>query len=206
LDGGSEYSAKKSKGDGDLGSMTTVFVNANGSDATAPDKSLKRSRPPTSHQIALEQYRRGKVDAILKAGLKQKRAEMDAKRAKQNPLIRAMQRVSSLPEDYDSEEEALKLGLGRGLAARLHAIKLAGYVQGEDEVPDYGAEAAELARVFRRLKRRLEKKDARDRAEAESKKRQAGEEDGVEVEVEEREQPAKRRKVREEEADIEEEG
>lgn len=146
------------KGGHELNAMTTVFVNANGSESVGvAEKANKRSRPPTSHQIALENFRKKRVNHILDRGLRTSRAKSDRKRQREGAVARAWKRIRTLAPGYDSEEEAAATGASRIVAARISNVALAGYRQNAWEKPDFGAEAAALSVAFQRVQRRLER-------------------------------------------------
>ena len=180
------------KGGHELNSMTTVFVPVNGADSVgAAAPTSKRSRPLTSHQIALEKFRKDRVNHILDRGLRKDRERADRKRKKEGSGARAWKRIRNLPDRYDSEEEASTTGAGRVGAAHIGGVGITGFRQNEWEDMDYGAEAAMMAVAFRRMRRRLERHEdgdaavnmARNRMKARAKRHR--ERDGVDEEVEE---------------------
>lgn len=103
----------------------------------------RRPRPPTQHQIALEKYRRSKIDRLLAEQKAVVYAQMRAKREAEDPIMRAARRIAALPDDYDSESEN-SWGKG-GLVPNL----------GEEE--DYGEEANFWMRVLQRAMRRTQR-------------------------------------------------
>jgi Ino eighty subunit 1 len=131
--------------------LTTVFVPVNG--GGEPTTNSKRSRPPTSHQIALENFRKQRVNHIIDRGLRKERERANKRRKRENPIVRAWKRIRSLPDGYDSEEEAHMTGAGRPGAAQM-GVALGGFGQAPGESDDYGAEAAEIAYMIGRFRRR----------------------------------------------------
>ncbi|KAF2435133.1 hypothetical protein EJ08DRAFT_693024 [Tothia fuscella] len=69
----------------------------------------KRSRPLTSHQVAVERYRKERVDFILEKGIIEAHYESKRKRSNEGALIRTWRRMKALPDGFDSEEEDINL-------------------------------------------------------------------------------------------------
>ncbi|KAF2666055.1 hypothetical protein BT63DRAFT_481864 [Microthyrium microscopicum] len=120
----------------------------------------KRSRPPTSHQLALENFRKQRVTHILDRGLRADRIRASRRLARSpgSAAARAWKRLRKLPDGWDSDEEAHMTGAGRAGAAGL-GVSLAGFKQLAYEMPDYGAEHAQIARAFARVRRRLDRQE-----------------------------------------------
>lgn len=131
--------------------LTTVFVPVNGVEPSAN----KRARPPTSHQLALENFRKQRVNHIIDRGLKKVRAKATRKRKAENPVVRAWKRIRTLDATYDSEEEANTTGAGRAGAART-GIAFGGFGRKPGKADDYGEEAAEIGYMFGRFRRRID--------------------------------------------------
>ena len=103
----------------------------------------RRARPETSHQKAVNNNRKARVENLLHKKLT--REQDDIRRANRSRSVtfghRAMQRIASLPDDYDTEDEN---SFGPG-----------GLVPGPDEEDDFGAEALKWKKVLDRATRRL---------------------------------------------------
>lgn len=69
------------------------------------DPAHKRTRPLTQHQLAVEQYRRRRVDVILDRGLRLEYKAAAKRRRKTNPFMRAWIRCKGMADGYDTEEE-----------------------------------------------------------------------------------------------------
>ncbi|KAL5401356.1 hypothetical protein PMIN03_011585 [Paraphaeosphaeria minitans] len=137
------------------------YLPLNGSDPTH-----KRTRPLTQHQLAVEQYRRRRVDVILDRGIRKEYKLAAQRRRTQAPLLRAWVRCKGIKDGYDSEEEANGSYQQDGdvVNSRVEPPLLAGLVPidygGEEN--DYGEEcyhrAKMLSRVMRRTRRWEENK------------------------------------------------
>ena len=105
----------------------------------------RRPRPLTQHQLAVEAHRRSRVEYILGRKKQALFSEFEARRESQDWLTRAAKRIEELPTGYDSEDED-SWGMG-GLVPN----------PGGSEEEDYGEEAEMWVRVFRRVRRRLDR-------------------------------------------------
>lgn len=118
--------------------------------------SMRRSRPLTAHQLAVERNRNQRVDYILSRGLRKKHHEARKARKQEGAFIRAMLRTKATAnhfEDSEGEEYMLRNPApfkGRGFG---------GLVQLEDEEDDFGEEMSSYAAAFRRMGRRLARWD-----------------------------------------------
>jgi Ino eighty subunit 1 len=128
------------------------YAILNGDESQGP--SSKRSRPPTTHQMALEQYRKDRVNHILDRGLRDIYIQSAKQRRTQTGISLAARRINRIPLNYDSEEEAHMTAAGRVGAAKMGVV-MGGYRQGEYESEDFGEEMTAVAQAFRRLRRRL---------------------------------------------------
>ena len=112
--------------------------------ATPPTIShSRRARPETSHQKAVNNNRKARVENLLHKKLTREQDQI--RRANRSRSVtfghRAMQRIAALPADYDTEDED---SFGPG-----------GLVPGPDEEDDFGAEALKRKKVLDRAVRRL---------------------------------------------------
>ncbi|QDS72833.1 hypothetical protein FKW77_006915 [Venturia effusa] len=129
----------------------------------------KRHRPLTSHQLAVEKYRRERVEFSLDQGLRKQHAVAKRKRTKESSMMRTWNRCANLPDNYDSEEERMAVlngaeGLNGGMSqqgregvAADALLMMAGLRNTPWEQNDYGEEAAYLASGMRKLRRRTDR-------------------------------------------------
>jgi len=123
------------------------------------DPSLRRTnRPLTAHQLAVERYRKQKVEHILAVSLLKSHASSSKKRKREGPFIRAWRRMRSIEggmASWDSEEEGGTDENGYGVenSFTLPGGQM-GLVAGVGESDDWGEEATLHATTFRRLLRR----------------------------------------------------
>ena len=126
----------------------------------------KKSRPLTAHQIALERYRKERVDYILDRRLKKLHLKSCARRQRDGAFIRAWRRCAATTYPYDSEEEYTSadhfhdlcnnIPISEGLSAP------AGFACSSQYLPDgddKGEEAFALAQSLRKAGRRLDRWD-----------------------------------------------
>lgn len=126
------------------------------------DPSHKRTRPLTQHQLAVEQYRRRRVDVILDRGIRIEYAAAAKRRRKANPFIRSWIRCKGMADGYDTDEEShaqyaqlsdYELGTKTPppMPSGLVPLDFGG------EVNDHGEEAYYRAKMLSRVLRRLER-------------------------------------------------
>lgn len=117
----------------------------------------RKPRPPTAHQLAVEQNRSQRVDHILDRGLRKEHHQARKLRRREGAIIRAKHRLDTMPdplvdsdgEDYRAVYDKEKNGdtfRGRGLG---------GLCQLSTEDDDFGEEIASYAAALRRISRRL---------------------------------------------------
>ncbi|KAL1304688.1 hypothetical protein AAFC00_003641 [Neodothiora populina] len=70
-------------------------------------QSSKRSRPLTSHQQAVSDHRRTRVNSILDLGHRTRLRDAKKKRYEEGPIVQAWKRIKMLPDGWDSEEDSL---------------------------------------------------------------------------------------------------
>ncbi|PVI01362.1 hypothetical protein DM02DRAFT_727986 [Periconia macrospinosa] len=70
------------------------------------DPSHKRTRPLTQHQLAVEQYRRRRVDVILDRVIREEWKKAAKRRKKQSSFLRAWIRCKGMQDGYDTDEES----------------------------------------------------------------------------------------------------
>ena len=117
---------------------------------------MRRSRPLTAHQLAVERNRNQRVDYILSRGIRKKHHQARKLRKQEGAFFRALQRTEKLVNPFeDSEDE-------QGLERDAHVFRERGYgglVQLELEEDDFGEEMSAYAAAFRRIGRRLDRWD-----------------------------------------------
>jgi Ino eighty subunit 1 len=118
----------------------------------------KRSRPLTSHQLAVERYRKERVDFIIDRGIRTSHVQAKRKRVKEGSVLRAWRRSKALPDGWDSEEEDLSesVPVREGVAARA-LLMMSSLRPTQWEQGDWGEEASSLASGMRRVRRRTER-------------------------------------------------
>jgi Ino eighty subunit 1 len=143
----------------------------------------KRHRGVTQHQSAVMTHRKQQIDYTLDRRIRKAQIVCRNARESGSALIRAWKRIRTLPIDYDSEEEAIKVrkardradktdddwrgGVHRGRENddfldnvdlwRRPRVLLAGFVKLPGEPSDVGEEVRSLAKSFRRASRRLQR-------------------------------------------------
>ena len=132
----------------------------------------KKSRPLTAHQVALERYRKERVDYILDRRLKHHYIKFRARRKHDGAIIYTWRRCAAAPDCYDSEDDALiasqTLGQGQnsyqnGLISESVSLPT-GYARSSSyhwDRDDIGEEAFSMAQTLRRAGRRLDRWDGR---------------------------------------------
>jgi len=95
----------------------TSLGNTNNSQSTN-SKSSKIQRPLTSHQIAISEYRRNRINRVLERAIQKGQVDAYDARSEESSVLRAWKRIKSLPSGYDSEEESI-----RGTTAQVNSEK-----------------------------------------------------------------------------------
>jgi Ino eighty subunit 1 len=118
--------------------------------------SMRRSRPLTAHQLAVERNRNQRVDYILSRGLRKKHHHSRKGRKQEGAFVKAMRRTNSAADPLeDSEGEEY---LPRH-PAPFREKGFGGLVQLDSEEDDFGEEMSAYAAAFRRMGRRLARWD-----------------------------------------------
>lgn len=128
------------------------------------DPSHKRTRPLTQHQLAVEQYRRRRVEVILDRGLRVEYKRAAKRRRKEGSFVRAWIRCKGMQDGYDTDEESNTQALHQQdievgtktpppIPAGLIPIDFGG------EIDDHGEEAYYRAKLLNRALRRMERWD-----------------------------------------------
>lgn len=133
------------------------YLPLNGSDPTH-----KRTRPLTQHQLAVEQYRRRRVEVILDRGIRVEYKLSAKRRRAQSSFLRSWIRCKGMQDGYDTDEESniqalhqqdIEVGTKTPppIPAGLVPIDYGG------EIDDHGEEAYYRAKMYNRALRRMER-------------------------------------------------
>ncbi|EHL03310.1 putative Ino eighty subunit 1 [Glarea lozoyensis 74030] len=120
---------------------------------------MRRSRPLTAHQLAVERNRNQRVDYILSRGLRKQHHQARKNRKREGAFFRALLRSNLMPHPYDDSEG--EESLARESAAPFRERGFGGLVQLEAEPDDFGEEMAAYSAAFRRAGRRLDRWESR---------------------------------------------
>lgn len=129
------------------------------------DPSHKRTRPLTQHQLAVEQYRRRRVDVILDRGVRIEYKAATKRRKTSNTFMRSWIRCKGIADGYDTDEECLSQSSaypGQGeidSGTKTPPAMPAGLVPLDfgGEVNDHGEESYYRAKMLGRALRRLDR-------------------------------------------------
>ncbi|KAM3075624.1 hypothetical protein ACMFMG_007760 [Clarireedia jacksonii] len=118
---------------------------------------LRRPRPLTAHQLAVERNRNQRVDYILSRGIRKKHHWARKQRKQEGAFIRAKNRIEKMANPFsDSEDDSY-----RGNPYPFRDRGFGGLVQLESEEDDFGEEMSAYAAAFRRAGRRLDRWEGR---------------------------------------------
>ncbi|KAF2015966.1 hypothetical protein BU24DRAFT_492146 [Aaosphaeria arxii CBS 175.79] len=128
------------------------------------DPSHKRSRPLTQHQLAVEQYRRRRVEVILDRKIRVEYKRAEKRRRKEGALMRAWIRCKGMSPGYDTDDEDNILAIQKQdaeLGTKTPPPMFAGLVPIDysGEVNDHGEESYYRSKMYTRALRRLERWD-----------------------------------------------
>lgn len=125
------------------------------------DPSHKRTRPLTQHQLAVEQYRRRRVEVILDRVIRKEYKVAAVRRRKQSSFLRAWIRCKGMQDGYDTDEESNTQALHQDvdLGTKTPPPIPAGLVPINygDEVDDKGEEAYYRHKMLTRALRRMDR-------------------------------------------------
>jgi Ino eighty subunit 1 len=126
------------------------------------DPSHKRTRPLTQHQLAVEQYRRRRVDVILDRGIRIEYAAAARRRRTSNTFMRSWIRCKGMADGYDTDEESHAQAMYQEhieVGTKTPPPMPAGLVPLDfgEEVNDHGEESYYRAKMLSRAIRRLER-------------------------------------------------
>ncbi|KAF2098502.1 hypothetical protein NA57DRAFT_39625 [Rhizodiscina lignyota] len=131
------------------------------------EPSHKRTRPLTAHQIAVEQFRKKRVEYLLHKKLESKHKSARSRRTREGAMARTWKQVRMLPDGFDSEEE-LHISLVQRQEGMTNAIPYRGFAgfrlvegipvyQDFDKVDDSGEQVHTYRQAFSRMRRRLDR-------------------------------------------------
>jgi Ino eighty subunit 1 len=119
----------------------------------------RKPRPPTAHQIAVENNRNQRVDYILSRGLRREHHKARKIRKQEGSIIRAKHRLDEMMDPLmDSDEEDYRYPVDKN-PAPFRSKGLGGLCQLNGEEEDFGEEFASYAASLRRVSRRLARWD-----------------------------------------------
>jgi Ino eighty subunit 1 len=126
------------------------------------DPSHKRTRPLTQHQLAVEQYRRRRVDVILDRGIRIEYKTAAKRRRHTNTFMRAWIRCKGMADGYDTDEEShaqAQYQQDIEMGTKTPPPMPAGLVPLDfgEEVNDHGEESYYRAKMLGRALRRLQR-------------------------------------------------
>jgi Ino eighty subunit 1 len=139
------------------GSLKHQIIEGSSPVAHQGETIMRRSRPLTAHQLAVERNRNQRVDYILSRGLRKKHHHARKQRKQEGAFWRALQRTKQMADPFDDSE-----GDGDLVNAPLpfRARGFGGLVQLDAEEDDFGEEMSAYAAAFRRIGRRLDRWDS----------------------------------------------
>ncbi|KAF1941415.1 hypothetical protein EJ02DRAFT_404687 [Clathrospora elynae] len=126
------------------------------------DPSHKRTRPLTQHQLAVEQYRRRRVDVILNRGIRLEYSAAAKRRRKANAFMRSWIRCKGMAEGYDTDEETHAQSIYQTdieVGTKTPPPMPSGLVPLDfgGEINDHGEESYYRAKMLSRALRRLDR-------------------------------------------------
>lgn len=147
-----------------------------------PTMNYQRSgqRGMTQHQSAVMNHRQQQISYTLDKRIRRMHTQSRSHREAEGPIVRSWKRIRTMPIDYDSEEERIKIRKAKERAEkdddwRLNKGKenldfysdlepwqrprvyMAGLIRVQGETSDVGEEAKSIARAFERCSRRLKR-------------------------------------------------
>ncbi|CAL3963198.1 hypothetical protein PZA11_000885 [Diplocarpon coronariae] len=124
------------------------------SPAHAGEPVMRRSRPLTQHQLAVEKNRNQRVDHILSRGLRKQHHFAKKQRRQDGAFWRALQRVNQIADPFEDSEGEESVSRD---ALPFRERGVGGLVQLADEEDDFGEELSAYSAAFRRMTRRLDR-------------------------------------------------
>lgn len=143
-----------------------------GNTSVAPSRRL---RPPTAHQLAVENNRKQRIDYVLSRGIHRKHHRARKLRQTEGAIVRALRRLKEVDEPFENSEDESNLEFNRGLfmftmgaqqsMSTGNAFRERGFhgiVQLKSEPDDFGEETASYASAMRRACRRINRWETAD--------------------------------------------
>jgi Ino eighty subunit 1 len=115
---------------------------------------MRRARPLTAHQLAVERNRNQRVDYLLSRGIRKAHHKARKLRRQEGAFLRAISRMKEARDLFDDSEGEENL-MRDPLPFRERGF--VGLVQLETEEEDFGEEMSAYAAAFRRMGRRLDR-------------------------------------------------
>jgi Ino eighty subunit 1 len=139
------------------GGLKHQIVDGSSPIAEPAGPQMRRARPLTAHQLAVERNRNQRVDYILSRGLRKAHHKARKARKQEGAFLRALKRMKEVRDPFeDSEGEESFMKDPRPFRER----GFVGLVQLETEEEDFGEEMSAYAAAFRRMGRRLDRWDS----------------------------------------------
>ncbi|CAK7228779.1 hypothetical protein SCUCBS95973_006996 [Sporothrix curviconia] len=136
-----------------------------GNTSVAPSR---RPRPPTAHQIAVENNRKQRIEYLLSRGIHRKHHRARKARRTEGAIVRALRRLEEVEDPFENSEDESNLEFNRGLFTFMmgapqsmvtgNAFRERGFhgiVQLKSEPEDFGEEPSSYASAMRRACRRV---------------------------------------------------
>ena len=136
-----------------------------GNTSVAPSR---KPRPPTAHQIAVENNRKQRIEYLLSRGIHRKHHRARKTRRTEGAIVRALRRLEEVEDPFENSEDENNLEFNRGLFTFMmgapqsmstgNAFRERGFhgiVQLKSEPEDFGEEPSSYASAMRRACRRV---------------------------------------------------
>ncbi|CAK7233045.1 hypothetical protein SBRCBS47491_008474 [Sporothrix bragantina] len=136
-----------------------------GNTSVAPSR---KPRPPTAHQIAVENNRKQRIEYLLSRGIHRKHHRARKTRRTEGAIVRALRRLEEVEDPFENSEDESNLEFNRGLFTFMmgapqsmptgNAFRERGFhgiVQLKSEPEDFGEEPSSYASAMRRACRRV---------------------------------------------------
>ncbi|CAK7197676.1 hypothetical protein SEUCBS139899_000324 [Sporothrix eucalyptigena] len=128
----------------------------------------RKPRPPTAHQIAVENNRKQRIEYLLSRGIHRKHHRARKTRRTEGAIVRALRRLEEVEDPFENSEDESNLEFNRGLFTFMMGAPQSmstgnefrergfhGIVQLKSEPEDFGEEASSYASAMRRACRRV---------------------------------------------------
>lgn len=128
----------------------------------------RKPRPPTAHQIAVENNRKQRIEYLLSRGLHRKHHRSRKTRRTEGAIVRALRRLEEVEDPFENSEDESNLSFNRDLftfmlgapqsmptGTEFRERGFQGLVQLKSEPEDFGEEVSNYASAMRRACRRL---------------------------------------------------